>query len=73
MVAGFLSLLPGGVGVRDYLVMALVAPMFGSEVVAVCAAVLLRIVWLLAELLMCGVLWLSVRRTSVAPMSGKLE
>ena len=64
MVAGFLSLLPGGVGVRDYLVMALVAPMFGSEVVAVCAAVLLRIVWLSAELLLCCLLWLVVKRTS---------
>jgi uncharacterized membrane protein YbhN (UPF0104 family) len=62
MVAGFLSLLPGGVGVRDYLVMALVAPVFGSNVIAVCSAVLLRLVWLLAELMSCAILWLLIRR-----------
>ncbi len=49
MVAGFASMIPGGVGVREFVVMTLLAPAFG-EVAAVISAILLRFVWLLAEL-----------------------
>ncbi|MBL7039241.1 MAG: flippase-like domain-containing protein [Pirellulaceae bacterium] len=56
MVAGFLSLLPGGIGVREFVVMELLKEPFG-EAAAVVSAILLRLVWLLAELLLAGVLY----------------
>lgn len=58
MVAGFLSLLPGGIGVRELVVIPLLSPVFG-RVPAILAAVLLRIVWMAAEVLICGVLYLA--------------
>jgi uncharacterized membrane protein YbhN (UPF0104 family) len=61
MVAGFLSLLPGGIGVREYVVMQLVSPAFGA-VAAIVSAVLLRLVWLAAELVAAGVLSLGAQR-----------
>jgi hypothetical protein len=56
MVAGFLSLLPGGVGVREYVVLTLLAPAVGT-VAALVSAVLLRLCWLAAELVAAGVLY----------------
>lgn len=56
MVAGFLSLLPGGVGVRDYLIITLLAAEFGP-VLSLCAAILLRMVWLLSEVLISAILY----------------
>jgi len=56
MVAGFLSLLPGGVGVREYIVLTLLAPLVGT-VAALVSAVLLRICWLAAELVVAGALY----------------
>lgn len=55
MIAGFLSLVPGGIGVRELVVMQLIIPRYG-EVAALVAAVLLRLVWLAAELVMAGIL-----------------
>lgn len=49
MVAGFLSLLPGGAGVRELVVSSLLTPQFGM-VIALSAAVILRLVWLVSEL-----------------------
>jgi uncharacterized membrane protein YbhN (UPF0104 family) len=60
MVAGFLSLLPGGIGVRELIVIPLLQPSFGP-VVAIISAVLLRVSWLVAELLIAGVLYFGVR------------
>lgn len=56
MVAGFLSLLPGGIGIREYVVMTLLVQPFGAAAAAV-SAILLRLVWLLAELLFAGILY----------------
>lgn len=56
VVAGFASLLPGGIGVRDWVVMELLAPTFGPRA-AVVTAVALRLLWLLAELLLAAVLY----------------
>ncbi|MEX0818567.1 MAG: lysylphosphatidylglycerol synthase domain-containing protein, partial [Pirellulaceae bacterium] len=50
LVAGFLSLLPGGIGVRELIVIPLLQPQFGP-VVAIISAILLRACWLVAELL----------------------
>ena len=60
MVAGFLSLVPAGAGVREYVIMALVMQPFG-EVAAIASAVLLRIVWLVAEVALAGILYVAVR------------
>lgn len=49
MVAGFVTPIPGGMGVREFVIMEMMAPIFGP-VVAVVSAVLLRVVWLFAEL-----------------------
>jgi hypothetical protein len=55
VVAGFLSLLPGGIVVRDLLLVELLAPACG-EAKALIAAVLIRLIWLLSELTICGIL-----------------
>lgn len=54
MLAGFLSLVPGGLGVRELVVMQLIKPVYG-EVAALAVAVLLRLVWLAAELVMAAI------------------
>jgi len=60
VVAGFLSLLPGGLGVREWVLNELMIEPFG-RVVAVSSAVLLRLVWLLSELLVSIILYMTVR------------
>ncbi|MCS5631186.1 MAG: hypothetical protein NZ744_10190, partial [Pirellulaceae bacterium] len=49
MVAGFLSLLPGGAGVREIVISTLLTPLIGP-VFAIISAISLRVVWLLCEL-----------------------
>jgi uncharacterized membrane protein YbhN (UPF0104 family) len=61
IVAGFLSLIPGGLGVRDWILMTLLVPKYGAGV-AVISAVLLRLVWLLSELTISAILYLDVLR-----------
>ena len=55
-VAGFLSLLPGGIGVRELVVTEVLTPLYGA-VLGVAGAVLLRIVWLVCELLLSAILY----------------
>lgn len=62
MVAGFLSLLPGGIGVRELVVIPLLSPVFG-QVPAILAAVLLRLAWLGAELLLAAALYFGKPRS----------
>jgi uncharacterized membrane protein YbhN (UPF0104 family) len=62
-VAGFASGLPGGLGAREWVVMTLVKPHFGA-VAAVLAAMVHRLVMVIAEL-MAGGLLLAVRRKRV--------
>lgn len=56
LVAGFVSMIPGGMVVREYVVMALLSSPFGVGAAAVCA-VMSRLVGLSAELLFGGVLY----------------
>jgi uncharacterized membrane protein YbhN (UPF0104 family) len=56
MVAGFVSFIPGGLGVREVVVIPLLAPVYGN-VVALVSAILLRLVWLLAELAISGIVY----------------
>jgi hypothetical protein len=61
VVAGFLSMLPGGLVVRDALLAELLAHKWG-EANALIAAVLLRLVWLVTEVLVCGILYIVAHR-----------
>lgn len=57
LVAGFLSMIPAGFGVRDLLLVVLCARLFHiGEGPAAVATALLRIEWLLAELIISGIL-----------------
>ena len=56
VVAGFLSLLPGGVGVREAVLLELLEPQFGSAG-ALVAAIVARLVWLVSELVISGILY----------------
>lgn len=57
MVAGFLSLIPGGAVVRELVLTELIAPHFG-DTVALVSAIVLRLVWLGSELSVSGILYL---------------
>jgi uncharacterized membrane protein YbhN (UPF0104 family) len=70
MVAGFLSLIPGGAGVRELILTELMVPHFG-EVVALVSAILLRLVWLTAELAISGILWFAGPKTADHPGSAE--
>lgn len=59
MVAGFLSLIPGGLGVRDWILVELLAPGYGRPL-ALGSAILLRVIWLLAEIVASGILYVDV-------------
>ncbi len=68
MVAGFLSLIPGGLFVRDGILAELIEPYFQqlgtplpANVTAGLSAVLLRIVWLVGELIVAVVLYFGFR------------
>lgn len=66
VVAGFLSQIPAGLGVRDALLMQLLVPLCG-QTNALVAAVMMRLIWLVSELSACGILYVGTRfaRTSV--------
>ena len=60
VVAGFLSMLPGGLVVRDAVLMQLLAPLCG-DANALVAAVLMRLVWLVSEVIACGILYIGAK------------
>jgi uncharacterized membrane protein YbhN (UPF0104 family) len=60
VVAGFLSMLPGGLVVRDAILLLLLSPVCGKAN-ALVAAVLIRLVWLVSEVLACGILYIGRR------------
>jgi hypothetical protein len=59
-VAGFVSFVPGGAVVREAVLAELMVPLLGVAV-AVLSAILLRLVWLVAELVISGILYLGMR------------
>ncbi len=61
VVAGFISLLPGGVGVREVALLSLLEPTVGAAN-AVGGAVLLRLTWLAAEVALSAILYFSGER-----------
>jgi glycosyltransferase 2 family protein len=54
-VAGFIASTPGGLGVREFLLQQMLAPQLGARAVVV--ALLLRLIWTLAEVVMAAVVW----------------
>lgn len=64
MVAGFASLIPGGLGVREVVLDQLLKQPFGV-LTAFAAPIILRVVWLLTELVVSGILYFgpSLRRS----------
>lgn len=61
VVLGFVSFLPGGAGVREVVLSTMLAPIVGP-VAALAAAVWLRIVWLVTELILAAGLGVMFRR-----------
>ena len=59
-VAGFVSFVPGGAVVREAVLAELMVPLLG-DAVALVSAILLRLVWLVAELVISGILYLGMR------------
>ncbi len=60
VVAGFASMLPGGLGVRDLVLMQLLVPQCDAAN-ALVAAVLMRLVWLVSELAVCVILYVAAK------------
>jgi len=58
VVAGFMSFIPGGLVVRDVVMLELLIRAGSTSEVAVAATIVLRLVWLAAELVAAGVLYL---------------
>ena len=62
MVAGFLSFIPAGLGVRDLILVELLVKIFTpvglSNAVATVGSGLLRLIWLVSELIISGILYL---------------
>ena len=80
-VAGFLVLvLPGGIGAREFVLIAVLAPALtghaqdpsgiSPELVAVLAAGLLRLIWLITEAVVAAVFWLPTATMSLLRLSG---
>lgn len=70
-VAGFASLLPGGLGVRELVMIPLLGPRFGPAI-AIIAAILIRLVWLFSELLCGGIIYLLKNdRRNIEPTNSK--
>lgn len=61
-VGGFVSLLPGGLGVRELVMIPLLGSQFGATN-ALIAAILIRFVWLTAEFSSSGIIYLVTRLT----------
>ncbi len=61
MVAGFVSLLPGGAGIREYVILTLLTPIVGVALAAA-SAVILRLIWLFVELFFASLFFILMRR-----------
>lgn len=57
IVAGFVSLIPGGAGVRELVFILLLKPLVNDELLSVAIPIVLRVEWLLAELVLCGIFY----------------
>ena len=65
MVVGFVSLLPGGAGIRELVLAIILAPVVGQPV-ALVAAISARVIFIVVEVLAAGLVW-AVNRHSSPP------
>jgi glycosyltransferase 2 family protein len=69
VVAGFLSQIPGGLGMREWVLDQLVQPQYGPTI-AIVSAIIFRLVWLVSEVLVSIILyavgWRRVRKPAAA-------
>lgn len=72
MVAGFLSLIPGGAGIRELVLTQLLTEAGVDAATALLSAVLLRVVWLVFELVFSGILYFC-RPTEQRPLPSTSE
>jgi uncharacterized membrane protein YbhN (UPF0104 family) len=63
VVGGFLSFVPGGLGVREAALLELLTPCYGADG-ALIVSIVSRLAWIVAELAISGVLYLTGRRRS---------
>ena len=70
VVAGFMSFIPGGLVVRDIVMAELIKPQLGAET-AVASALVLRLVWLGAEVAISAVLYFLAGWQSFSPAACK--
>jgi uncharacterized membrane protein YbhN (UPF0104 family) len=61
-VAGFVSLLPGGIGVREMVLIPLLSTRF-DPITAIVAAIVIRLVWLAVELATSGIIYFCLGKT----------
>ncbi|MEM9186106.1 MAG: lysylphosphatidylglycerol synthase domain-containing protein [Planctomycetota bacterium] len=72
VVAGFLSLLPGGLLVRDGLMFALLKPLAGlAEPTALAATLLLRLTWVVSEAFACVMLTIGRKLAGVGSQTAR--
>jgi uncharacterized membrane protein YbhN (UPF0104 family) len=64
-IAGFVSMVPGGFGVRELVLNVLLVPTFGK--LAILSVILLRLVWLVSELVISSILYVSGKVCCEAP------
>lgn len=64
VVGGFLSFLPGGLGVREAALLELLTPMYQADG-ALLVSIVSRLVWVVAELTLAGMLYFSISRQKV--------
>ena len=57
VVAGFASMIPGGLFAREAAFTGLLGPLLGGDAQALVVAAALRLVWVLAELLISAILY----------------
>jgi uncharacterized membrane protein YbhN (UPF0104 family) len=60
-VAGFVSMIPGGLGTREWVLIETLGPIVGSTQVMLAAGII-RLQWIVAELLAAATLWCFTRQ-----------
>ena len=73
IILGFVSLIPGGLGVRELVLIPLLAKVAGlGTFVELISAVVLRLVWLLAELILSGLLYFPITGSLKMALDGRI-
>jgi hypothetical protein len=71
VVAGFASMIPGGLGIRELVLNTLMVPIFGK--LAIISVIVLRLVWLVAELIVSGILYVGGASAADSQVAGRIK